>query len=41
MGLAGMRERINALGGRVRFGARAEGGAALEVELPLTSESRP
>ncbi len=39
-GLAGMRERISALGGRVRFGAGAGGGSELEVEVPLTSESR-
>jgi signal transduction histidine kinase len=40
MGLAGMRERINALGGRVRFGPRPGGGAWLEVEVPVTSEGR-
>lgn len=34
MGLAGMRERIGALGGTVRFGARQGGGAALDIELP-------
>jgi len=34
MGLAGMRERISALGGRVRFGGRSGAGASLEVLLP-------
>jgi signal transduction histidine kinase len=35
MGLAGMRERISALGGRVRFGGRNGPGASLEVLLPI------
>jgi signal transduction histidine kinase len=35
MGLAGMRERISALGGSVRFGASRERGAALEVVVPV------
>jgi signal transduction histidine kinase len=35
MGLAGMRERINALGGTVRFGSAREGGASLEVAVPV------
>ena len=34
MGLAGMRERISALGGKVRFGERPGGGASLEVIVP-------
>jgi signal transduction histidine kinase len=34
MGLAGMRERIGALGGTVRFGGRPGAGALLEVLLP-------
>ena len=34
MGLAGMRERISALGGRVRFGGRPGSGASLEVVVP-------
>lgn len=34
MGLAGMRERISALGGRVRFGGRPGSGASLEVLVP-------
>ena len=37
MGLAGMRERITALGGTVRFGGRKESGALLEVLLPAMS----
>jgi signal transduction histidine kinase len=35
MGLAGMRERISALGGSVRFGRSRGGGAALEILLPV------
>jgi signal transduction histidine kinase len=35
MGLAGMRERIGALGGRVRFGGRPGSGSSLEVLLPV------
>jgi signal transduction histidine kinase len=35
MGLAGMRERISALGGTVRLGAGPAGGAILELEMPL------
>jgi len=34
MGLAGMRERISALGGGVRFGGRPGSGASLEVLVP-------
>jgi signal transduction histidine kinase len=34
MGLAGMRERIGALGGSVRFGSAPGSGALLEVQLP-------
>jgi signal transduction histidine kinase len=34
MGLAGMRERITALGGRVRLRGRAGAGALLEVLVP-------
>jgi signal transduction histidine kinase len=34
MGLAGMRERITALGGSVAIGAGEEGGVMLEVALP-------
>ena len=34
MGLAGMRERITALGGSVRFGPGAESGSSLEVVVP-------
>jgi len=37
MGLAGMRERISALGGTVRFGGTDGAGAALEVVVPLAS----
>ncbi len=35
MGLAGMRERIGALGGRVRFEGRPGTGASLEVLVPV------
>jgi signal transduction histidine kinase len=35
MGLAGMRERITALGGTVRFRGRANTGAQLEIVVPL------
>jgi signal transduction histidine kinase len=35
MGLAGMRERISALGGRVRFGGHPGAGASLEVVVPV------
>jgi signal transduction histidine kinase len=41
MGLAGMRERISALGGSVRFGRRRDGGAALEVLLPVVPTEAP
>jgi signal transduction histidine kinase len=41
MGLAGMRERIGALGGSVRFGASRERGAALEVVLPVDGARPP
>jgi signal transduction histidine kinase len=41
MGLAGMRERIGALGGSVRFGASRERGAALEVVLPVDGAGTP
>jgi signal transduction histidine kinase len=41
MGLAGMRERINALGGSVRFGAGPETGASLEVVVPLSPATPP
>jgi signal transduction histidine kinase len=34
MGLAGMRERIGALGGTVRFEGRPGAGALLEVVVP-------
>jgi signal transduction histidine kinase len=34
MGLAGMRERISALGGSVRFGGAGDHGAALEIVVP-------
>ena len=34
MGLAGMRERISALGGSVRFGGATGSGASLEVQVP-------
>lgn len=37
MGLAGMRERISALGGHVKLGASPHGGARLELDLPLVA----
>jgi signal transduction histidine kinase len=40
MGLAGMRERIGALGGSVRFGGQAGAGALLEVLLPTETGAR-
>jgi signal transduction histidine kinase len=39
MGLAGMRERISALGGSVRLGADPDGGAVLELDLPLAAQA--
>jgi signal transduction histidine kinase len=41
MGLAGMRERITALGGTVRLQARAGAGAMLEVLVPATRNATP
>lgn len=41
MGLAGMRERIGALGGSVRFGRGRGAGASLEVLLPVVPEEAP
>jgi signal transduction histidine kinase len=35
MGLAGMRERISALGGSVRLGGSRDHGAALEISVPV------
>jgi len=40
MGLAGMRERIGALGGTVRFGGQPGAGALLEVRLPAETDAR-
>jgi signal transduction histidine kinase len=40
MGLAGMRERIGALGGSVRFGGQPGAGALLEVVLPTETGAR-
>jgi signal transduction histidine kinase len=40
MGLAGMRERIGALGGTVRFGGQPGAGALLEVRLPAETGAR-
>lgn len=39
MGLAGMRERISALGGSVRFGGRSGTGASLEVVVPASGQT--
>ena len=41
MGLAGMRERITALGGTVRLQARSGAGALLEVLVPATGGGAP
>ena len=41
MGLAGMRERITALGGTVRLQARAGAGALLQVLVPATGNAGP
>ncbi|HUR96162.1 MAG TPA: GAF domain-containing sensor histidine kinase [Gemmatimonadales bacterium] len=41
MGLAGMRERISALGGSVRFGGTRGAGAALEILVPLAPAPAP
>ena len=38
-GLVVMRERVSALGGTLRLGARSEGGAYVHVELPLPEEA--
>jgi signal transduction histidine kinase len=40
IGLTGMRERVTALGGRLRTGPRHEGGFTVEAELPLR-EAQP
>ena len=41
MGLAGMRERISALGGTVRLRGRGENGVLLEVLVPAGAEAGP
>ncbi|MDQ3137642.1 MAG: GAF domain-containing sensor histidine kinase, partial [Gemmatimonadota bacterium] len=41
MGLAGMRERISALGGSVRFGAAPGTGSSLEVLVPAERTAMP
>jgi len=35
VGLLGMRERVTALGGRLRAAPREQGGFAVEAELPV------
>jgi signal transduction histidine kinase len=40
-GLSGLRERVEALGGRVRWGAAAAGGFELEAWLPASPEAAP
>jgi signal transduction histidine kinase len=40
MGLAGMRERITALGGTVRLQARNGSGALLEVRVPVSPSGK-
>ncbi|MFC4908675.1 sensor histidine kinase [Actinomadura gamaensis] len=39
VGLLGMRERVTALGGRLRAGPRGEGGFSVEAELPVGGPS--
>ncbi|WP_406074644.1 sensor histidine kinase [Micromonospora sp. NBC_01638] len=39
VGLLGMRERVSALGGRLRAGARSEGGFTVHAELPVPGAS--
>lgn len=39
MGLAGMRERIGALGGQVRFAGGRDAGASLEILVPVAEAS--
>jgi signal transduction histidine kinase len=41
MGLAGMRERISALGGSVRFAGARGSGASLEVLVPVAAGAGP
>ncbi|MEK6768049.1 MAG: sensor histidine kinase [Gemmatimonadota bacterium] len=41
LGLAGMRERITALGGTVRVSGHAEGGAELEIRIPANGGAAP
>jgi signal transduction histidine kinase len=41
MGLAGMRERIGALGGTVHFQGEPGAGALLEVLVPAVEAGRP
>jgi signal transduction histidine kinase len=40
MGLAGMRERISALGGFVRFGGWREHGVAIEISVPVAPSTQ-
>jgi signal transduction histidine kinase len=40
-GLAGLRERVAALGGRFGAGPRAEGGFRVRAELPLAPRNEP
>jgi signal transduction histidine kinase len=39
VGLLGMRERVTALGGRLRAAPRSEGGFRVEAELPVDQTS--
>ncbi|GGO59890.1 two-component sensor histidine kinase [Streptomyces lasiicapitis] len=41
VGLTGMRERVEALGGALRAGARDEGGFSVRAELPVDSPGAP
>jgi signal transduction histidine kinase len=40
-GLAGMRERVEALGGKIRTGPRPEAGWSVQASLPVAAQGRP
>jgi signal transduction histidine kinase len=41
VGLIGMRERVSALGGRLRAGPRADGGFTVRADIPLPDSTLP